>query len=386
MSCLRIVRAAGVLLFGLVLALVVVVPPRAAAAGAIDPAARATLVIHKYEQPDALGESSDGLPLDQPSVDGLTPVAGVRFRVSRVPGVDLTTGEGQRAAAELTAAEASARVAGASGRTGVTGADGRLDVASLEVGLYYVEEISAPVGVVPAAPFLVALPLSDPHTGAGWLYTVHVYPKNPRAGVGLNVSEAITCVDEVSWTSRTAIPRQQTLDQYLVRHLLPPGVRVAGGEAGVRIALGGAELGPADALAGLTTVAGRETVEVSFTTSGRAALVAARAADPGAQVIITFGTLLPGWGIHAVDVELLIDDAAPIPGSAATSFVGCTPTPSPTPGATPGPAPDPGTSGRPGDRLAVTGSQVSGLALLGLALIGCGIVLVRRSRRERGQE
>ncbi|XCB28920.1 pilin N-terminal domain-containing protein [Arcanobacterium hippocoleae] len=58
-----------------------------------------------------------------------------------------------------------------------TGIDGVSKSPELELGVYLVKEVEAPENVTTkSAPFLVTIPF--PNDKSGWLYDVHVYPKN----------------------------------------------------------------------------------------------------------------------------------------------------------------------------------------------------------------
>lgn len=360
---------------------------RANAVSDIDPDARTSLVVHAFEQPHRLGAPTDGSPLGPDLTDGLVPVAGAAFAATPVPGVDLTTDGGWAAARDLTVPRAAELVAGTRPAAhGVTARDGGVELAPLEVGLYYVEQVSVPDGVVPAAAFLVTLPAPDPE-GTGWLYTVHAYPKNATVGVDFSVDEAVTCAAEVTWTSRTAIPRLTAIDGYTVRNLLAPKARLIGSAADVRVALTtpGRELAPEDYLVRLRTENGRAVIEVDVTPSGLAKLAAAREADPDAEVAVSYRTTLDAVGIHQADAELLVPGAAPVTGQAATSLVDCptptpSPSPSPSPSPTPTPTPTPGPGRKPG--LPGTGAQIGGFSLLAIAFVAAAVLLPARQRSE----
>ncbi|KAB1658844.1 SpaH/EbpB family LPXTG-anchored major pilin [Pseudoclavibacter sp. CFCC 11306] len=278
----------------------------------IDPNAQTHLVIHKFEQPQEFGLPTDGLPLSDSS--GYRSISGVQFSATRVPGIDLTTDAGWTAAKTLNTAEAAQLIAGESAAgAGATGSDGTLTL-DLGVGLYYVQETHAPAGVVAADPFLVAMPLQHP-TLDQWMYTVHVYPKNPRVGVSLTDidANAVTIGDTVSWTSTSDVPRTESLDGYAVQNLIAEGLELSDAADQVQVALTGTG---APALTGddfetqIITVNGRPTVQVTFTESGRAKLTQARATDPQVQVAITYHTTVLTEGAHTNEVRLLPDNRA----------------------------------------------------------------------------
>ncbi|PRI11490.1 SpaH/EbpB family LPXTG-anchored major pilin [Leucobacter massiliensis] len=123
------------------------------------------------------------------------PVEDVVFEVRRVSHsgtpIDMRTIAGQQLAAQVLGSWDGVSLSApfsvpSTGVEETTDEDGLAVFDNLELGLYLVEEVSAPAGVTPAGPFLVTLPLSQPGphpettswTGDWWLYNVHVYPKN----------------------------------------------------------------------------------------------------------------------------------------------------------------------------------------------------------------
>jgi len=91
----------------------------------------------------------------------------------------------------------------------------------LPIGLYLVEEISTPAGVVASAPFLVTIPQTS-FTGSYWNYDIRVYPKNDTVGISKDVFDWNDFADEdyVEWRITADIPRNQTRGQWQVAELL----------------------------------------------------------------------------------------------------------------------------------------------------------------------
>lgn len=196
---------------------------------------------------------------------------------------------------------------------------GQLALA-LKVGLYLVQETAAPNTVVPSAPFLVSLP----HTsGDGqWLYTVHVYPKNAVVNASLSVNDvdAVTCGDAVTWTSRTAIPHRESIDSYVVQNILAPSVLLAGSLSDINVNVVGTSITPSDYTVEKVEVDGKEALQVTFNEAGRAKLVAARQANPAAEVTISYSTVVMGPGNHINEVRLLAGNAGLVSDTAETRF------------------------------------------------------------------
>lgn len=132
------------------------------------------------------------------------PLEGVPFDIYKVEGVDLTTNDGWKTAAELykTNITVNNNVPTITGKTltkvktVTSGADGTATFTQANgVGVYVVVENLSGVTTVkkhensatedidvakvtPAKPFLVTLPMTEPVNKQTWMYDVHVYPKN----------------------------------------------------------------------------------------------------------------------------------------------------------------------------------------------------------------
>lgn len=308
--------------------------PAMASTGALpDGNAKTELVITKFEQPGSFGAPATGAKLGEDVIGGLKPISGVTFEARRVPGVDLTTNAGQQQAAQVTVSEAAALVAGTDpADSGTTGADGVVHLGGsngrLGVGLYLVTETETPADVVPSAPFLVALPLTNP-SGTGWMYQVYVYPKNARVGVSLDIfdQDAVSCGDAVTWTAHASIPLQQTIDTYTIHNVMDDLVFLTSlDDVDVRLSSGGLLLLGVDytlsetlvpALGGVGT---QRALEVEFTAAGRAKLAAARAADPTAEVVVSYDTTVQGTGELVNEVRLLAGQSGEVEDSAVTKW------------------------------------------------------------------
>lgn len=275
------------------------------AATAIDPTARGAIEVHKFTQPDALGEPASGLEQD---TTGLTPVAGATFTAIQVPGIDLSTSTGWADASTLTTAEAIAAVAGVSpAATDITDAAGDATLGDLAVGLYLVQETFTPTGYVAADPFLVTVPMTNPDNASQWLYTVHVYPKNAHVTATIDVDDAsaVSSADAVRWTSHTDIPRRTTISAYVVRNLLDTRLTLLDAAADIQVSLNcsscGSGLDASDFTTSIVTYDGHETIEVVFPEAGRAKLATARAADPDAKIDVSYRTAV---SLAAADAEV----------------------------------------------------------------------------------
>ena len=302
----------------------------APAAQAAPPAAMPTgpmvIEIHKYEQPDTLGQPASGLEITDPALLPQTPpVAGAMFSATRVPGIDLTTNAGQRAAGALTAAEAAQRIADAGALPEASDSTDGAGNATLQLagsGLYYVQETVTPGGFIAAAPFVVALPLTNPDTRDSWLTTVHVYPKNERVGIRLGVTDqdAVSLGDLVRWRATADVPVQPS-NSYVIRNKIDSRLQQVDGAGGITVALSCAcapLVSGTDYSVTLDPVSGEYVIEL--TAAGRTRLAAAAAAHPGVTVLIDYDTVVLAQGALQSEAVLVIDGSVAADDAAETQW------------------------------------------------------------------
>ncbi|QJC21149.1 SpaH/EbpB family LPXTG-anchored major pilin [Arcanobacterium buesumense] len=152
--------------------------------GNIDTTKQGSLTVHKYEAPawDAATYPKDGTELTAPA--GAKPLADVTFSVKKINNIDLTKNEDWAKLKPLQAAPTQADVAGVDATTMTTAKDGIAKFTNLAPGAYLVEETAAPENVTKkVAPFIVTVPFPATNENfakseKGWIYDVHVYPKN----------------------------------------------------------------------------------------------------------------------------------------------------------------------------------------------------------------
>jgi fimbrial isopeptide formation D2 family protein len=194
-------------------ALALVATPLAASAAAAEPASIPTITqtegrlhIVKLAQPGTQGSEAPGteIPGKTGGIDGVT------FEAQRLTEVDLTTAEGWQTAQNLTPEAARAKAL-ASPVTGTTKDGGRLTL-TLPVGLYLVQETKTPADVVPAVPFLVTIPMTNPTNPAEWMYDIYVYPKSADAKLTKTISDskAVVAGDTFTYDVKMAIPTGTT--------------------------------------------------------------------------------------------------------------------------------------------------------------------------------
>lgn len=318
-------RGMAVLVMGLLLTgFLTVHPSHQANATSAIPKDPVTLVIQKFEQPHHPGEPATGLPLQNADLAAMKPVSDVKFAVTKVPNLDVTTDQGRRIAEELSLHDALDRVDGREPtRTGITNAQGKLTMGLLDPGLYVVEETRTPAGVVPTDPFLVLLPMRHP-TNSGWLETVHVYPKNAPVDVSLSVVDenAVQIGDDITWQISASIPQQTSLDRYQLLNLLGAGVKLSQRLADMNVSVStGARLVPdTDYTVRSRNVDGQEGFEITFTATGRAKLVQARQTSPSAHLQVTYNAPVTSSGEHTNEVQLTVNNAQIVSDTATTKF------------------------------------------------------------------
>lgn len=174
----------------------------------IDSTKTGTLNIHKYLSDKA---TEAGTGNEQAPIPG-TPMNGIPFQIQKVE-ADLTTDAGWAAAAALT--PETAVPVGTPKQETTSG--GVATFTELPLGVYLVKELSPTPGdttpnpgadaLVPAAPFLVFIPMTNPDDTSQWNYNIHVYPKNSEIGITKAVSDAGKHVgDKLTWTITADIP------------------------------------------------------------------------------------------------------------------------------------------------------------------------------------
>ncbi|WFP15951.1 SpaH/EbpB family LPXTG-anchored major pilin [Citricoccus muralis] len=185
--------------------------------GNINENASGVIHIHKHETQTSTGavaspDGSESIPSDG--------VAGVTFTAYEIVDgdgnlVDLTVPgnwddlSGLSVSADgstLNGAPAGWTIGDVAGVSGATNADGEASINIDSIGAYVVVETDAPANVIQTAlPFIVTIPF--PH-GDGWLYDVHVYPKNGLTDVSktIEAQEGLGLGSVVSFPVTTNLP------------------------------------------------------------------------------------------------------------------------------------------------------------------------------------
>lgn len=129
-------------------------------------------------------------------------LSGVKFKITKLD-YDLQNGDWSKF--PKTAADAKGHETSTTYEQ-TTGDDGKAAFDKLELGIYLVEEIEAPAGIVGGAPFIVSVPMVNKASDA-WNYDVVAYPKNTETKTEKTVKDADKNIqDAYSYTINADAP------------------------------------------------------------------------------------------------------------------------------------------------------------------------------------
>ena len=194
----------------------------------LDATRKGSIKIHKLVKDDTNGTTA-GNGLEDATATG-TPLDGVTFTVEKLTNVDLTTQAGWEKLAGYNGNVDTAKAGGTDAAITKTTAGGGLAVFDgLTVGAYLVTETATPPGYVGSKPFIITVPMTHPTDLNKWVYDVHAYPKNSKAGIEKTVNDADTPAigSAISYTLKSDVPAAEALayydvvDQYDKRVELP---------------------------------------------------------------------------------------------------------------------------------------------------------------------
>ena len=181
----------------------------------LDATRTGSITIHKLVKDDTNG-TAEGTGLEDNTVTG-TPLDGAEFTVERLTNVDLTTQAGWEKLAGYNGNVDTAKADGTDAAIKKTTAGGGLATFdSLPLGAYIVTETKTPAGYVGSKPFIITVPMTHPTDLNKWVYDVHAYPKNSKAGIEKTVKDDTTPAigSEISYTIKSDIPAAEALDFY----------------------------------------------------------------------------------------------------------------------------------------------------------------------------
>ena len=181
----------------------------------LDTSKTGSITIHKLVK-DATNGTTEGNGLEDRTATG-TPLDGATFTVEKLTNVDLTTQAGWEKLAGFNGNVDKAKADGVDAAVTKTTAGGGLATfSSLPLGAYVVTETATPAGYVGAKPFIITVPMTHPTELNKWVYDVHAYPKNSKAGIEKTVDDENTPAigSAISYTIKSDIPAAEALDFY----------------------------------------------------------------------------------------------------------------------------------------------------------------------------
>ncbi len=190
----------------------------------LDATKTGSITIHKLVKDNSNG-TTEGNGLEDATATG-TPLGNVTFTAERLTHVDLTTQAGWEKLASYNGNVDAAKADGVdAAKEKTTGADGLAKFDDLTLGAYIVTETKTPAGYVGSKPFIITVPMTHPTDLNKWVYDVHAYPKNSKAGIEKTVNDADT--PAIGSTIKSDVPAAEALayydvvDQYDKRVELP---------------------------------------------------------------------------------------------------------------------------------------------------------------------
>ena len=181
----------------------------------LDATRTGSITIHKLVKNDSNGTTA-GNGLEDANASG-DPLDGAKFSVERLTNLDLTTQAGWEKLASYDGNVAAAKNDGVDAAVAKkTDADGLAKFDSLPLGAYIVTETETPAGYVGSKPFIITVPMTHPTDLNKWVYDVHAYPKNSKAGIDKTVKDDTTPAigSEISYTIKSDVPAAEALDYY----------------------------------------------------------------------------------------------------------------------------------------------------------------------------
>lgn len=181
----------------------------------IDENRTGSLTIHKYEYTgsdgsDGTGESTDSVP------KGATKLSGIKFEITKAYGLDTFYKTDSIKLPTVDEAKAEIKKNNTEASEGITNENGEIKFAPLELGIYLVHESDSsaqPQITGKVADFLVSIPMTNKDKD-GWLYDVHVFPKNSStyAGVTLQKKGKIGSAEATALNGATFVLQKKGTD------------------------------------------------------------------------------------------------------------------------------------------------------------------------------
>jgi len=177
---MKTLKRLGATFFAVVMTLSMTLPAMAAGQTSLpEPGKTGSITLHKYEiDNECLNKEEDGTELPGDTVvdlkgqtlNDLEGLANIGFSITKVT---LKSGS----TLGTTNVDDYEAVPGAFSEIKKTDADGIIKWDNLEQGYYLIREVENATAAKYVAPFIVSIPMTNPE-GDGYLYDIHVYPKN----------------------------------------------------------------------------------------------------------------------------------------------------------------------------------------------------------------
>lgn len=277
-----------------------------------------SLTVHKYAGDPAKGTAHNGTELTGEALPKGDALKGVTFTAAPVlksddSKIDLTTNAGweeaAKAAANAPAKDLPAGYKLGKAKTATTGDTGAATFSDLEKTLYLVTETNIGSNKVTkmAAPFFVTLPLSSEQ---GWIYNVHVYPKNETSTENGKIEKAVTA-DAVlnddgtlAYTVTATIPQRVQYNSVVVTDTPSANLSINQGSLQVKLAKGDAEAAALEKADYEVTGATDGSVTIKLTDAGLAKL----ATDSANTLTLAYNATLTQVGTFENGATLQVND------------------------------------------------------------------------------
>lgn len=187
----------------------------------VDKTKQGSITVHSIAGDPITSAKRDGTEITNISGEKLK---GSKFKLQKHDNIDVSTLDGMKTAKGITAETFKQDSSfGASGfKECTTDQNGSCKFDGLFPGVYKLVQVEAPAGHQTAIPSIVVLPLTNPE-GTGFMYDIHVYPKNAKIGSITKTNDTAegTLLKEGStmdFTIKVPIPKKerQTLKSFTV--------------------------------------------------------------------------------------------------------------------------------------------------------------------------
>lgn len=143
----------------------------------VNPNKKGSITVHSIAGEPISSVTSDGT---EKTLSSAKPLNGSIFKLTK-SNIDVSTLSGMKQAKSVTVTSGFTTDSTFAEKTCTTTGNGACKFDQLLPGVYKLEQTTAPAGHQTAIPAIVILPLTNPQ-GTGFIYDIHVYPKNSELG------------------------------------------------------------------------------------------------------------------------------------------------------------------------------------------------------------